>query len=154
MADGNLVYRSRKDFQIKHLGHRIELGEIESQVQGIDGAERACAIYDFRKKRIFLFYAGSIDKKDLQEVLKEYDDDRIYVIGGGTVYRQLLPQCSVAHITKIDHSYQADTYFPNLDEDPEWRITADSDEQTYFDLAYQFTRYERIGDVSALGKDL
>lgn len=71
MADGNLVYRSRKDFQIKHLGHRIELGEIESQVQGIDGAERACAIYDFKKKRIFLFYAGSIDKKDLQEALKE-----------------------------------------------------------------------------------
>ena len=82
--------------------------------------------------------------EELQEVLKEYDDDRIYVIGGGTVYRQLLPQCSVAHITKIDHSYQADTYFPNLDEDPEWRITADSDEQTYFDLVYRFVKYERV----------
>lgn len=69
--DGNLVYRSRKDFQIKHLGHRIELGEIESQVQGIDGADRACCIYDFNKKRIYLFYVGTIDKKDLQEALKE-----------------------------------------------------------------------------------
>ena len=69
--DGNLVYRSRKDFQIKHLGHRIELGEIESQVQSVDGAERACAIYDFKKKRIYLFYAGTIDKKELQEALKE-----------------------------------------------------------------------------------
>ena len=69
--DGNLVYRSRKDFQIKHLGHRIELGEIESQVQSIDGAERACAIYDFKKKRIYLFYAGTIDRKELQEALKE-----------------------------------------------------------------------------------
>lgn len=69
--DGNLVYRSRKDFQIKHLGHRIELGEIESQVQSIDGTERACCIYDFKKKRIWLFYAGSVDKKELQEILKE-----------------------------------------------------------------------------------
>ena len=81
--------------------------------------------------------------EELLELLKSFEDDRIYVIGGGTVYRQLLPYCSVAHITKIDHSYHADTYFPNLDEDPEWRITADSDEQTYFDLVYRFLKYER-----------
>ncbi len=81
--------------------------------------------------------------EELLELLKSFEDDRIYVIGGGTVYRQLLPYCSVAHITKIDHSYQADTYFPNLDEDPEWRITEDSDEQTYFDLVYRFLKYER-----------
>lgn len=81
--------------------------------------------------------------EELLELLKSFEDDRIYVIGGGTVYRQLLPYCSVAHITKIDHSYQADAYFPNLDEDPEWRITADSDEQTYFDLVYRFLKYER-----------
>ncbi|HCK88684.1 MAG TPA: D-alanine--poly(phosphoribitol) ligase [Erysipelotrichaceae bacterium] len=69
--DGNLVYRSRKDFQIKHLGHRIELGEIETQVQAMPGAERACAIYDFTRKRIFLFYTGAANHKELQEKLKE-----------------------------------------------------------------------------------
>ena len=46
-------------------------------------------------------------------------------------------------ITKIDHAYDADTYFPNLDEDPEWEMTKISDEQTYFDLEYVFTIYER-----------
>ena len=69
--DGNLVYRSRKDFQIKHLGHRIELGEIENMVQSIDGADRACAVYDSNKKKIHLFYIGNIEQKDLQEELKE-----------------------------------------------------------------------------------
>ena len=77
------------------------------------------------------------------EVLKQYNDEDIYVIGGESVYRQFLPYCSVAHVTKINYSYDADTYFPNLDEDPEWEMTKISDEQTYFDLEYVFTIYER-----------
>ena len=40
-------------------------------------------------------------------------------------------------------SYEADSWFPDLDQDPEWEITADSEEQTYFDIAYTFLRYER-----------
>ena len=80
---------------------------------------------------------------ELLEKLKKYNDEDIYIIGGESVYRQMLPYCNVAHITKIDHSYEADTYFPNLDQDEEWHITADSDEQTYFDIAYQFLKYER-----------
>ena len=48
---------------------------------------------------------------------------------------------------RVDYEYEADSFFPNLDEDPEWVVTADSDEQTYFDLAYQFVRYERLRGV-------
>lgn len=81
--------------------------------------------------------------QELLEELKKYNDEDIYIIGGESVYRQMLPYCNVAHITKIDHTYEADTYFPNLDQDEEWHITADSDEQTYFDIAYQFLKYER-----------
>ena len=83
----------------------------------------------------------SID--EVLEELKKYDDDEIYVIGGGKVYEELLPYCDVAHVTKIDFAFEADTHFPNLDEDPEWEITAASDEQTYFDLEYTFVKYER-----------
>ena len=75
--------------------------------------------------------------------LKKYDSEDIFVIGGESIYRQLLPYCTKAYITKIDHAYDADTYFPNLDEDPEWEMTKISDEQTYFDLEYVFTIYER-----------
>ena len=80
---------------------------------------------------------------EVLEELKKYDDDEIYVIGGGKVYEELLPYCDVAHVTKIDFAFEADTHFPNLDEDPEWEITASSDEQTYFDLEYTFVKYER-----------
>ena len=81
--------------------------------------------------------------EELLETLKDYDDEDIYIIGGDSVYKQMLSYCNVAHITKIDHAYEADRYFPNLDKDPEWVITADSDEQYYFDLTYQFVKYER-----------
>ncbi len=82
-------------------------------------------------------------KEELLEKLKEYPSEDVYIIGGESVYRMMLPYCDVAHVTKIDHAYEADAYFPNLDEADEWEITADSDEQTYFDLAYQFVKYER-----------
>lgn len=83
----------------------------------------------------------------IEEVLKAceaYPTEDIYVIGGESVYRQMLPYCDTAHITRIDYSYEADAFFPDLDRDPEWVVTADSDEQTYFDIAYRFVRYERI----------
>ena len=76
--------------------------------------------------------------------LKKYPSEDIYVIGGETIYRQLLPHCDRAYITRIDHAYDADTYFPNLDEDPQWKMTKTSEEQTYFDLEYAFTVYERV----------
>lgn len=83
-------------------------------------------------------------KEELLEKLKEYPDEEIYIIGGESVYRMMLPYCDVAHVTKIDHAYEADAYFPDLDEDPEWEVTADSEEQTYFDIAYEFVKYERV----------
>lgn len=81
--------------------------------------------------------------EELLEELKQYNQEDIYVIGGESIYRQLLPYCKVAHVTKIDHAYEADTYFPNLDEMKDWEITGVSDEQTYFDLEYEFVRYEK-----------
>ena len=77
------------------------------------------------------------------EELEKYDTKDVYVIGGDTVYRQMLPYCDTAHVTKIDHAYEADTYFPNLDEEKEWELTADSEEQTYFDLEYRFLLYKK-----------
>lgn len=81
--------------------------------------------------------------EELLEELKKYDSESVYVIGGDSVYRQLLPYCDIAHVTKIDYAYEADSYFPNLDEDPQWEVAASSEEQTYFDLEYTFVKYQR-----------
>ena len=76
------------------------------------------------------------------EMLREYDPEDVYIIGGQSIYEQFLPYCGVAHITFIDYEYHADTYMVNLDKEG-WRVTDVSDEQTYFDLCYEFRRYVR-----------
>lgn len=81
--------------------------------------------------------------KEAREELKKYREDDIFIVGGSSIYQQFLPYCNVAYITKIDYTYQADRYMPNLDQDRAWQIAADSEEQTYFDLEYYFYRYER-----------
>ena len=81
--------------------------------------------------------------EELLEELKKYDEENIYIIGGESIYRQMLPYCDVAHVTKIDHAYEADAYFPNLDGMDDWEITDVSDEQTYFDVCYHFVTYQR-----------
>lgn len=81
--------------------------------------------------------------EELLEKLKKYQTEEIYVIGGESIYRQLLPYCDTAYITKIDHAFEADTVLPNLDETEGWRMTEESEEQTCFDLEYRFTVYRK-----------
>jgi dihydrofolate reductase len=80
----------------------------------------------------------------LEEALSQAGE--VIVCGGDSIYRAMLPMTDTVYVTKIDAAFDADRYFPNLDEDPEWEITADSDEMTYFDIAYQFVKYERRKD--------
>lgn len=66
--DGNLMFISRKDYQIKHMGHRIELGEIEVAINALPFVEAACCIYDEKQEKIVLFYQAA-EKCD-RELLK------------------------------------------------------------------------------------
>ena len=106
------------------------------------------------KNRVNIVITGNKDYKvkdgvvvhSVEEALQEagkYPSDDVYVIGGDSIYRQMLPYCSRAHVTKIDFAYQADTFFPNLDQMGEWEVTEESEEQTYFDLEYTFVTYEK-----------
>lgn len=68
--DGELLFVSRKDYQIKHMGHRIELGEIEVNVDMLPGIRMAACIYDASKSRIVLYYVGDFIEKEMASVLK------------------------------------------------------------------------------------
>ena len=78
----------------------------------------------------------------LLELLADADD--AFVIGGSQTYRSLLPLCDTAYVTRIDYLYEADAFFPNLDEDPGWELADESEEQTSFDLIYTFRTYRRV----------
>ena len=80
---------------------------------------------------------------ELMEELKKYDTDDVFVIGGESIYKALEPMCDTAIITKVEHSYEADAYFPNLDENPDWELVEEGEEQTCFDLSFTFNTYKR-----------
>ena len=92
---------------------------------------------DFTAKNAII--AHSMD--ELFEILKGYDSDDVFIIGGGKVYKALEPYADTAYITKIDYSYQADTYFPDLDAMDNWEITEESEEKTCFSMEYYFLTY-------------
>lgn len=80
----------------------------------------------------------------VEAALKEaevYRTEDVYIIGGSSVYRQMLQYCDTAYVTRIEYNYEADTYFPDLDELEEWEIDSVSEEQTYYDLEYAFYKY-------------
>lgn len=134
-----------KHFREETTGKVIVLGRktLETFPQGMPLQNRTNIVLSSDKD---LKIRGAIVVNSLEallEQLKNYEQEDIYVVGGESVYRQLLPYCDTVHVTKIDHAYEADAYFPNLDKDPDWQIVADSDELTYFDIAYEFLLYKR-----------
>lgn len=134
-----------KFFRQETTGKVVVLGRktLETFPQGLPLKNRTNIIMSTNKAYQVKDAVVVHDVEELLEELKKYDTEDIYIVGGESVYRQMLPYCDVAHVTKIDHAYAADAYFPNLDEMPEWQITADSEEQTYFDITYHFLKYER-----------
>ena len=76
-------------------------------------------------------------------MVENYPDQEIYVIGGERVYRDLLPYCDTAYVTRVDREYEADAFFPNLEADPEWEMVDESEEETYYDVIYHYTTWKR-----------
>ncbi len=98
----------------------------------------------YRKEGAFVLYSV----EDVLDLLKQYPSKDVFVIGGDSIYRQFLPYCDKAYITKIDKAFDADAYFPNLDEDPAWELTHQSEEGTYFNMEYVFTVYTRKSETA------
>lgn len=82
-------------------------------------------------------------QEELMEELKNYPEQQIFLIGGSSIYKQLLPLCEEAYVTRIDYAYQADCAFPNLDEMEEWELYEEGEEQTFFSIEYYFNKYRR-----------
>lgn len=85
------------------------------------------------------------DEQGLLSLMEErhIDSDDVYVIGGEQIYRLLLPHCDTCLVTFIDRAYDADAFFPDLESDPDWEMTEESEEQTCFDVVYTFRTYRR-----------
>ena len=70
--------------------------------------------------------------------------DRAMVIGGGSIYRQMLPLCDTAYITKVHATPESDTFFHNLDEDSQWKLTEVLQSGEENGIAYEMCLYKRV----------
>jgi len=143
---GKLLQRipeDMKQFRIKTTGKVVVMGRetyeslpgkapLKDRVNMVLSANEA-----FHDDRVIL--CRSLD--ELFREIQNYDDDDVFVIGGASVYRQLLPFCSEAYVTKIRNAYTADQYFPDLDHDPQWSIASESELQNYHDIEYSYVKY-------------
>lgn len=80
-------------------------------------------------------------EEELNAELTKYNTEDVYVIGGESIYRLMLDECDRAYVTYVDYAYDADTYFPNLDDNPSWKLSEESEEQTYYDIEFYFRTY-------------
>ena len=101
------------------------------------------------------FYAeGAVIANSIEhlfEILKDYDTNDVYVIGGASVYTQLLPYCDTAIVTKFDRSYEYDAAIEDLDLSPNWECvevgewqTSNPETDSEADLKFRFTTYKRV----------
>ena len=85
--------------------------------------------------------ANSIET--LLDMVRDYPDEDVFIIGGESVYSAMIGYCDTAYITKINYNYVADAYFPNLSELPEWELVSESEEMTCFDIEYTFQTWKK-----------
>lgn len=143
---GDLLIKIPQDmkfFREKTLGKIIVMGR--KTLGGFPGGKPL-------KGRVNIVLSSSIQpqdgitvcksKEDLFKILREYDTDDVYIIGGGTVYREFLPYCDTAYVTKICRNFEKDTYFPNLDKESGWEMTDESDPYEWEGTEFSFTVYK------------
>lgn len=82
--------------------------------------------------------------EELFKQLERYDTDTVYVIGGSSVYEQLLPYCDTAYVTKVDSAKTADKFFPNLDKESDWVIKCESEVMEHNGTGFRFVTYKKV----------
>lgn len=93
---------------------------------------------DFKKDGVLVVHSPEEAVAEGEKFGKE-----IFVIGGAEIYGQMLDKCSECIITKVSACPDADSYFPNLDENPDWEASAESEPAKDKDLEYKFVTYRR-----------
>lgn len=154
--DGRLLIRipaDQKNFKEETTGGVVILGRktLQTFPGGAPLKERTNVILTRNPEFTVRDPAAVIvhDEAELDAALAGYEEERIWVIGGESIYRLLLPRCTEAVVSRIERTYQADAFFPDLSADPDWEMVFEGEEQVYFDTTWHLERWMR---KSASGK--
>lgn len=134
MTSDSIVIMGRKTYESlpsKPLPHRINVVITSRIKEGgeIDEKGTIFASMEFVKLYLSEMHPLMID---------------CFIIGGEQIYKELLPYCDDAYVTKVDYEYEnVDTYFPNLDTKENWEMVKNGEEKTHNGIKYKFCIYEK-----------
>lgn len=130
MTMGNIIITGRKTFE-SFPGGKALPGRINVVVTRNEGyAAEAAVIVKSPEKAV--------------EFCKDESARKVFVAGGGEIYRSLIDYCDRAYVTKIRASFNADTFFPDLDKCGEWKLINESEEQEEGGVSFTYREYARI----------
>ena len=142
--EGDLLVRISADlrrFKALTLGHPVILGrKTQATFPGgrpLPGRRNLVLSRDpdFHPQGVEVF-------RDVESLAAAAPEDS-FVIGGGEVYRQLLPWCGTAYVTRLAEAYPADAWFPDLDRDPAWQLQETEGPLTYEGGLFRYDTYHR-----------
>lgn len=81
--------------------------------------------------------------EDVLDYAKQFDTDDVFIIGGGQIYEMFRPHCNEALVTKVRETVECDTFFFDIDSDPEWKLERESEIMDYEGLKFSFCTYKR-----------
>lgn len=131
LTEGQVVVTGRKALQLLPQGQPL-YGRRYLVLSG-NPSYRVKGAEVFADADSLLAAAGEAEKNGCQ----------VFVSGGESVFRLLLPYCDTAYVTYVEKAYDANRYFPNLEQSEEWELSEESEEQTCFDMTYYFRKYAR-----------
>ena len=146
--DGNLLCHLKEDMKYfrKHtLGKVVVMGRstLESLPKGEPLPDRTNIVLthkaDFTKEGVIVVH----DVEELLEELNKYDPDDVMIIGGASVYNEMMDMCDKLYVTKVDHEFFADTFIRDIDANPNFKVVWSSDEYEEKGLKFRFVEYRR-----------
>lgn len=146
--DGNLLRRipaDMKRFRSMTTGNALIVGRktLESFPGGRPLPERVNIVLTSNREYAAEGAVLCHSLEELKERLRAYDGMQVFVAGGGSVYRQLLPLCRRAYVTHIHGKFPADTVFPDLGKDPGWRLVEKGETLEENGVSFSFDVYEK-----------
>lgn len=145
-CDGKLLQHIPEDmkfFKEKTIGNVVVMGRetfeslpgknpLKDRVNIVLSRDRS-----FKDDRLII--CNSIE--DTLKELQKYENSKVFIIGGETIYKQFLPYCDELYITKIQNEYKADRFFPNVDIMSDWELIKESEVKEYNNVRYVFSTY-------------
>ena len=147
--DGKLLANlpgDMKNFREKTQGKTVVMGRstLESLPGGKPLPNRTNIVLthnqDFKREGCIIVH----DMQELLEELNNYHSEDVMIMGGASVYNELIPYCDALYITKIDYEFDADTHIKNVDELPGFKVVWQSDVMEDNGYQYRFLEYRRV----------